>query len=39
VAFLQTLLNRDLMSIYPQWENRAARDPLADAQTATTASD
>lgn len=39
VAFLQTLLHRDLMSIYPQWENRAARDPLASDQTANAASD
>jgi hypothetical protein len=39
VTFLQTLLHRDLMSIYPQWEDHAARDPLAGNQTANAASD
>jgi hypothetical protein len=39
VAFLQTLLDRDLMSIFPQWEDRVARDPLADTQSAATTSD
>jgi hypothetical protein len=34
VAFLQTLLNRDLMSIFPLWENHAAQDPLVGGQTA-----
>ena len=38
VAFMQTLLHRDLMSIFPQWEIRAARDPLAGDQTADTGS-
>lgn len=35
VAFLQTLLSRDLMSIFPQWKNRVSLDPLADNQTAS----
>lgn len=39
MAFLQTLLSRDMMSIFPQWENRVSRDPLADVQTAAAASD
>lgn len=39
VAFLQTLLSRDMMSIFPRWENRVSRDPLADTQTASAASD
>ena len=34
VAFIQTLLNRDLMSIFPMWENHAAQDPLVSDQTA-----
>ena len=38
VAFMQTLLHRDLMSIFPQWEIRAARDPLAGDQTGDTGS-
>lgn len=38
VTFLQTLLNRDMMSIFPLWENRTSRDPLADAPTATAVS-
>lgn len=39
VTFLQTLLSRDLLSIFPQWENRVSRDPLADTQTAKATSD
>lgn len=39
MTFLQTLLHRDLMSIFPRWEDRVSRDPLADVQTATAASD
>ena len=39
MAFLQSLLSRDLLSIFPQWENRVSRDPLADTQTAKAASD
>ncbi len=34
VTFLQTLLNRDLISIFPLWEDYAARDPLVGNQTA-----
>ena len=33
-VFVQTLLRRDLMSIFPQWEERVARDPLAGSQIA-----
>jgi hypothetical protein len=29
VMFLQTLLDRDLMSIFPQWDTRVSLDPLA----------
>lgn len=39
VTFLQTLLSRDLLTLFPQWENRVSRDPLADTQTASAASD
>lgn len=34
VTFLQTLLNRDLISIFPLWDDYAARDPLVGNQTA-----
>jgi len=39
MAFLQTLLSRDLMTLFPQWEKRVSRDPLADTQTVATTSD
>jgi hypothetical protein len=39
VAFLQSMLHRDLISIFPQWEDQAARDPLADSQTANSSND
>jgi len=39
VTFLQTLPSRDLLSIFPRWENRVSRDPLAGDQTASAVSD
>jgi len=39
VAFLQTLLSRDLMTIFPQWGNHIARDPLVGTQTASRLND
>ena len=35
VTFLQTLLNRDLMLIFPLWEYQAVQDPLEGSQTAS----
>ena len=39
MTFLQTLLRRDLMSIFPRWEDSVSRDPLADVQLANRSSD
>lgn len=35
VTFIQSLLNRDLISIFPEWEDHGVQDPLVGKQSAS----